>query len=372
MKVLVTGGAGMIGSHIVDLLLREGYEVKILDNLELPTHRNGMPDYIPKDAEFIKGDLTRKIDLVRALEGVAVIFHQSATGGFTPQVSKYVIANSLGTARLFEVIRDRNLSIQKIIVASSVAVYGEGTYLCPEHGIFYPTMRSIAQLEKRRWEVECPLCQRVSVPQPVKESKPVSPETVYSITKYDQERLALVLGKLYKIPTVALRYFVTYGPRQSIHNPYTGVCSIFATQIANNKAPLLFEDGLQTRDFVFVEDVARANLLVMKEKKADFKVFNVGSGKAIAIREVAETLINKLNGDVQPLITNEFRPQDVRHIVADITDISQLGYSPSVSFEQGIDRYLEWIERQGKVEDYFSAAKEDLKKAGIIRSPRWL
>ena len=370
MKVLVTGGAGLIGSHIVDLLLREGYEVKILDNLELPTHRNGIPDYIPKDTEFIKGDVIKEPDLVKALKGVEVVFHQAATGGFTPQVSKYIIANSLGTARLFEVIRDRNLPIQKIIVASSVAVYGEGAYLCPEHGIFNPPMRNIVQLEKRRWEVECPICHRVSAPLAVKESKPVSPEAVYSITKYDQERLALVLGKLYRIPTVALRYFVTYGPRQSIHNPYTGVCSIFATQIVNKKPPLLFEDGLQTRDFVFVEDVARANLLVMKEKEADFGVFNVGSGKAITIREVAETLIGKLNKDVQPLITNEFRPQDVRHIVADITNISQLGYSPSISFEQGIDRYLEWIERQGKVEDYFSAAREELKKAGIIRSPR--
>ncbi|MDD4938561.1 MAG: SDR family NAD(P)-dependent oxidoreductase [Candidatus Omnitrophica bacterium] len=368
MKILVTGGAGLIGSHIADLLLKEGFDVKILDKLELPTHRNGKPGYISKDIEFIEGDVTKKADLFKALEGVKVIFHEAATGGFTPEASKYVINNSLGTAALFEAIREKNLPIDKIIVASSVAVYGEGAYSCPEHGVFYPAMRAISQLENRKWEVACPVCGADTFSHPTGEDKPVSPESVYSVSKYDQERSALILGKLFRIPTVALRYFVTFGPRQSIYNPYTGVCSIFATQILNDKPPLLFEDGLQTRDFVFVEDIARANLLVMKQEKADFGVFNVGSGRAISIRDVAQTLIKKLGKKVSPLLADEFRPLDVRHIQADISKISKIGYKPFVTFEKGIDKYLEWIEKQGTIEDYFSAAREELKKAGIIRS----
>ena len=366
MKALVTGGAGFIGSHIVDLLLKNGYEVRILDNLELPTHLNGKPSWIPEEAEFLKGDVRNEADIQKALEGVDFIFHEAATGGFTPEISKYVDNNSLGTAKMIEMIIKKDYPIKKMVVASSIAVYGEGKYKCPEHGIVYPDVRPISQLLRAEWEVKCPICKSILTPLPTDEDTPVSPEKVYSITKYDQERLFITLGRDYGIPSVALRYFVTYGPRQSIFNPYTGVCSIFSTRILNSKPPIIYEDGNQSRDFVYVGDVATANLLVAKSQKANYEVFNVGTGNPITILDVASTLSKKYGKDVEPMLRGEFRSGDVRHMVADITKIKKLGFEPKHTFEQGIQKYIDWIKSKGKVQEYFSDAEILLKKMGVI------
>jgi dTDP-L-rhamnose 4-epimerase len=329
-----------------------------------------MPDYVAKEAEFVHGDMRSESDLRRALNGVQVIFHEAATGGFTANISRYVETNSLGTARMLELIREQGLPVQKIIVASSIAVYGEGKYRCSEHGVRYPELRPISQLEQGDWEVKCPSCGQRLVPLPIDETAPVSPGPPYSISKYDQERLVLNFGKAHSIPSVALRYFVTYGPRQSISNPYTGVCSIFSTRILNGLPPVVYEDGHQTRDFVFVEDVARANLLALDSKEADYRVLNVGTGRPISILSLAETLIRLYGKDLEPVTKGEFRPGDVRHIAADIGQIQTLGFEPHYSLEEGLHKYIEWIESKSSVKEYFSDAERALKAAGVVRTTR--
>ncbi|MCA1640705.1 MAG: NAD-dependent epimerase/dehydratase family protein [Acidobacteria bacterium] len=260
-RALVTGGAGLIGSHVADLLLREGWSVRILDNLEPNTHRRGRPAWLPAAAEFIEADIRERAATRAALDSIDVVFHQAAYGGYMPEISKYVHVNSFGTAQMLEIIREENLPVKKIVVASSQAVYSEGAARCPAHGLVFPPVRSLAQLGAGDFSVHCPHCGGATTPAATPEHAPVGGETVYAITKVDQERLVLTWGRQTGTPTVALRYSCTYGPRQSIFNPYTGVIAIFCTRLLNNLPPILYEDGLQTRDFSFVEDIARANLL---------------------------------------------------------------------------------------------------------------
>lgn len=368
MKKLVTGGAGFIGSHIVDHLLAEGHDVRVLDNLEQPTHRAGESVNLPADVEFIQGDVRNPDDVVRALAGVDVVFHEAATGGFTPHITTYIDNNIIGTARLLEAIRDRKYPIAKIIVASSMGVYGEGKYCCAEHAVVNPKLRSSAQLARRRWQVECPSCGSAMAPLPVDEETPARPERAYSISKLAQERLVLSAGLEFGIPAVALRYFLTYGPRQSIFNPYTGICSIFSTMILNGTAPIIFEDGHQTRDFVFVDDVARANLLVMKDSRADYEVFNVGSGQAVTVADLCQRLARQYGRAVEPRCDGEYRLGDVRHISANIDKLKRLGFQPRVSFDEGISRYAEWIASKGEIQEYFSVVEARLRDTGMIRS----
>lgn len=214
MKILVTGGAGFIGSHIVDSLLAEGHDVRVLDNLESPTHLKGKPDYLPDDVDFIKGDMADKEYLLKALDDVEGIFHFAAAGGFAPDIMRYIRSNTVGTALMMDLIQEGNIPVKKVVVASSVAVYGEGEYGCEEHGAFYPGQRPLKQLERGEWDFKCPACGKKAEPSSTDEKCPVSPNTVYSITKYDQERLVLFLGKRNNIPSTALRLFLTYGPRQ--------------------------------------------------------------------------------------------------------------------------------------------------------------
>ncbi|MEY2439244.1 MAG: dTDP-L-rhamnose 4-epimerase, partial [Verrucomicrobiota bacterium] len=251
-RALVTGGAGLIGSHITDLLVREGWQVRVLDNIEPNTHRRGKPEWINQKAEVLEGDVRDRDSLTAALDQVDVVFHQAAYGGYMPDIAKYVHVNSFGTALLLEVIREKNLPVNKIIVASSQAVYSEGAGNCPTHGMVFPAVRPIEQLRRGDWQVHCPLCDAVTVSVSTPENAPVGGETVYGLTKVDQEKLVLLWGKQMGIPTVALRYSCTYGPRQSIFNPYTGVIAIFCTRLLNNLPPVLYEDGEQTRDFSFV------------------------------------------------------------------------------------------------------------------------
>ena len=239
-RALVTGGAGLIGSHVADLLVREGWQVRILDNLEPQTHRRGKPAWIIADAEFIEGDLRDRETITAALEDIDVVFHQAAYGGYMPEIAKYVHVNSFGTAQMLEVIREKNLPIKKIVVASSQAVYSEGAATCPEHGLVFPTVRPVEQLQAGDWSVHCPICDAVTQSAPTPENAPVGGETVYGLTKVDQEKLVLLWGKQIGIPTVALRYSCTYGPRQSIFNPYTGVIAIFCTRLLNNLPPVFY------------------------------------------------------------------------------------------------------------------------------------
>ena len=370
-RALVTGGAGLIGSHLVDLLQAHGWPVRVLDNLEPQTHRNGKPPWLQaaiwKGAEFIEGDLRDREAVESALNGIDVVFHQAAYGGYMPEISKYVAVNSLGTAQLLEIIREKNLGVRKIVVASSQVVYPEGAGECPHHGLVFPGLRPVEQLRRGDFSVRCPLCQTPTKSVPTPEFAPISGETVYAITKVDQEKLVLAWGRQVGIPTVALRYSCTFGPRQSIFNPYTGVIAIFCTRLFNNLPPVIYEDGEQTRDFSFVEDIAQANLLAANSEQLDGRAVNVGSGRAVTIRQVAELLSDALQIRLAPIMNREFRPGEMRHLISDTTLIRNAGYAPAVCLEEGIERYLEWIRQQGKIRDYFAAAEPILRKKGILR-----
>ena len=364
MKTLVTGGAGLIGSHIVDLLIHKGHQVRILDNLAKPTHLLGKPNWIAPEAEFMKGDVRNREELDRALEGVDWVFHQAADGGFTSAISHYFTNNSLPTAVLFELIRDKH-PVKKVIVASSQAVLGEGRYQCREHGIFAPKPRSIEQLSDRNWEHHCPVCGIEMMGSPCDETQ-VDPFLPYAMSKYWNEMLALNLGKLYQVPTVALRYSLTYGPRQSLFNPYTGICSIFSTRIMTGKPPIVYEDGRQTRDFMFVEDVAEANVLVAEKEEANYEVFNVGTGIGTTILDFITCLTKVYDKSVKPELRGEFRPGDVRHLVTDASKIRKLGWKPRILIEEGISRYAKWIQNFGSIEEYFSDAEQLLKATRVV------
>jgi dTDP-L-rhamnose 4-epimerase len=368
MKALVTGGAGLIGSHIVDLLIEKGHSVRILDNLAKPTHLKGKPAWINHQAEFQEGDVRRKEDLENALQGVDWVFHQAADGGFTNAISHYFTNNSLPTALLYEMIRDR-YPVQKVITASSQAVYGEGKYFCQTHGSFFPEPRTIVQLKTGKWEMPCPICQLSSDGIPIDESH-VNPLTPYALSKYMNEILALNLGKLYGIPTVALRYSLTYGPRQSIFNPYTGITSIFSTRLLSGKPPVIYEDGLQTRDFIFVEDVARANLHVAENDQANFRAFNVGTGLATTVLDFVALLAEQYGlserVELQPLLRGEFRPGDFRHLVADASQLYSLGWKAQTTLKEGLRRYAAWIEQFSSISEYFSEAEQLLRQTRVI------
>jgi len=367
MRALVTGGAGLIGSHIADLLLREGWRVRILDNLEPQTHRNGKPAWIPQSADFIEGDIRDRSAVTAALREIDIVFHEAIYGGYMPEIAKFVHVNSFGTAQMLEIIRDENLPVKKFIVASSQAVYSEGAANCGQHGVVFPSVRPTEQLSRGDFSVHCPHCGADTISAPTPEEAPIRGESVYAITKIDQERLVLTWGQQMGIPTVALRYSCTYGPRQSVFNPYTGVIAIFCTRLLNNHPPIVYEDGFQTRDLCFVEDIARANLLAATTERLDGQAVNVGSGKAATIREIARLISDALNIHIEPITRGEFRPGEIRHLTSDITRMRTAGFAPQVELETGIGRYLDWIRAQADVRDYFATAETLLRSKGIVR-----
>ena len=366
-RALVTGGAGLIGSHLVDLLLREGWTVRILDNLEPQTHRNGRPDWVPTAADFRESDIRDRQAVHAALDDVDVVFHQAAYGGYMPEIAKYVEVNSFGTAQLLEIIRDERLPVRKVVVASSQVVYPEGAVTCPEHGLVFPPSRSLEQFREGDFAVRCPRCGAATTPTLTPETAPLSAQTVYAITKLDQEQLLLGWSHQTGIPAVALRYACTFGPRQSLFNPYTGVIAIFASRLLNGLPPVIYEDGLQERDFCFVEDIARANLIAASSDRLDGRAVNVGSGRGTAILDLARIVADSLGVECDPIVRGEFRPGEIRRLVADSSLMRSTGWSPRVSLEEGIQRYLDWVQRQRNVRDYFSAAEQVLRVNGIIQ-----
>jgi dTDP-L-rhamnose 4-epimerase len=365
-RALVTGGAGLIGSHLSDLLLKEGYTVRILDNLEPQTHRKGKPPWIPPHVEFLDADIRDRAAVAAALRDVDVVFHQAAYGGYMPEMAKYVHVNSFATAQMLELIRDENLPVEKVVVASSQSVYREGAALCEEHGLVFPHTRPTGQLAEGDYAVRCPICGETSTSTPTPEEAPTGGETVYAITKSDQERLVLTWGRQTGVPTVALRYSCTYGPRQSIFNPYTGVIAIFCTRLLNGQPPVLYEDGEQTRDFCYVGDVARANLLAARSDVLDGLPVNVGSGRATTIREVARMVSEAVEAPIEPVARGEFRPGEMRHLTSDISRAREAGYAPEVQLQSGIERYIAWIRDQGDVRDYFADAEKVLRAKSIV------
>ena len=366
-RALVTGGAGLIGSHLVDLLFQEGYEVTILDSLEPQTHSQGKPEWVPKEARFIQGDVRQPADIEKALEGVQFIFHQAAFGGFTNEFSKYFDVNVSGTARLFERLGAGGHQVCKVVVASSQAVYAEGTYADQEGRICFPRVRSLEALAASCWELKDARIGADLKPVPTSEEKIKQAETPYALSKEMEERVALSSGKQLGIPVVALRYSVTYGPRQSLFNPYTGVVSIFSTRLLNGLPPIIYEDGRQTRDFIFVEDVARANLFVMRTPQADGQVFNVSTGRATTVAGLVGILGEILGRKIAPKISGEYRLGDVRHLILDPSRLKALGFETKTALEEGLRKFSAWISEQPEVCDYFSAAYEKLKQSRLVR-----
>ena len=368
MRALVTGGCGLIGSHIVDRLLREGWRVRILDNLEPQTHRHGRPPWVPEAAELVTGSVVDRATLRDALEGIDVVFHEAAYGGYMPEIAKYVLVNSYGTAQLLEVIRDERLPVRKVLVASSQVVYAEGAVVCGAHGRQFPPTRPLAQLRRGDWSIHCPVCDGPTEPIPTPEESPVGGgDFPYVLTKVDQERLVLGWGRQTGIPTVALRYSCTYGPRQSIFNPYTGVIAIFATRLLAGEPPVLYEDGLQTRDFCFVEDIAEANFLAATSDALDGQPVNVGSGVSTTIRDVARMVADGLGIATDPIARGEFRPGEIRYLTSGIDRAAGIGYRPRTDLATGVGRYLDWIRAQGDVRDYFAQAEQVLRERRIVQ-----
>ena len=370
-KVLVTGGAGFIGSYTVDLLLKKGYEVRVLDNLTQPVHpRKEKPSYLPEDVEFTLGDVQNRDDMEGALEGVRAVFHLAAYQDYLTDFSKFARVNDGGTAMLYEIIVNRRFPVEKVILGSSQAVYGEGKYQCSEHGAQYPPMRCLEQLERGEWEIRCPVCSGQIKPVPTDESR-VNPNNQYGVSKYAQELYALTLGRRHDIPTVALRYSITQGPRQSIHNAYSGVLRSSVIRLLNNLPPIIYEDGYQLRDYVYVGDVAKANLLALEREAANFEVFNVGGGKSLTVLEYVGMLLELYDKDIEPEISGEYRFGDTRHIFSDTSQIETcLGWRPVISLEEAARQYIDWAQSQPEIKDFYSEAAMTMKSMGVLRAVR--
>ncbi|ABF42266.1 NAD-dependent epimerase/dehydratase [Candidatus Koribacter versatilis Ellin345] len=367
-RILVTGGAGFVGSHLVDALLRAGHSVRVFDNLSPQVHPHGLPSYLATDIEFIQGDM-RDLDAVRrSLENIDVIFHKAAAVGVGQsmyEISHYMSANTQGTANLLQAMLDSRRDFEKLVVASSMSIYGEGKYRCAEHGDIAPEPRPIDQLRKKEWEALCPVCNAKLAPIPTDESKRLQCTSIYALSKKDQEEMCLLYGRTYGAPVVALRYFNIYGTRQALSNPYTGVAAIFASRLLNHRSPMIFEDGEQQRDFVSVHDIVQANLLAMDREEANGLAINIGSGAPISISQVADILGAALGLHVEPEITGKYRAGDIRHCFADIGLAQKvLGYRPKHRFADGIGELVAWLRNQSAT-DKVSDATQQLTAYGL-------
>jgi dTDP-L-rhamnose 4-epimerase len=366
--VLVTGGAGFIGSHVVDLLLEKGMSVRVLDSLVEQVHRGAGPRFVAADAEFITGDVRDRETVVKALQGVDRIIHLAAEVGVGQsmyEVSRYVDANSGGTGVLLDVIASGKTDVRRLVVASSMSIYGEGAYKCSEHGLVAPGLRTESQLKARVWELQCPACSAPLNPAPTPEDKALMPTSVYAISKMDQELLCLSVGAAYGVGVVALRYFNAYGPRQALSNPYTGVAAIFSARLLNDRAPLAFEDGQQLRDFIHVRDVARATVTAMESEKATGRAINVGVGSPLTIMQVGQLLSKQLGVDRDPEVTGKFRVGDIRHCWADPARAKELmGFTAEIPLEAGVAELIDWVSTQEAV-DQVDKAYAELGKRGL-------
>ena len=370
--VLVTGGAGYIGSHLVDALVAREYRVTVLDNLEPQVHRSGTwPSYANANARYVRGDVRDRAvfePLVLASDAVVHFGAAVSIGQSMYQVDRYVDVNTRGTALLLDILVNTKHHVQKVLVASSISVYGEGAYFCRLHGSVAPTIRPESQLAARDWEQRCPVCHEHLASLPTPEDKALYRDNIYSMTKYHQEEMVLLIGKTYGIPSVAPRFFNVYGPRQSLSNPYAGVAAIWLSRLLNDRQPIVFEDGGQLRDFVSIHDVVACLVLMLETPGADFLPVNVGSGETVTILEIATTLNRILGKSIEPQITQSGRKFDIRHNTADITRArSTLGYAPRVSLADGMSELVEWAKTTPDVaNDFFDKALDELQQKGLL------
>jgi dTDP-L-rhamnose 4-epimerase len=365
-SILITGGAGFIGSHLADHLLECGLRVRVLDALVPQVHGDDYPEYLSPDVELMRGDLRDPSAVRRALRGIDAVYHFAASVGVGQSmyaIQSYTSANSVGTAVLLEALAAQ--PVERLIVASSMSVYGEGLYRDRAGNARCVCERSVEQLRRGQWEFADGAAGALE-PLPTPETKPVSLSSVYALTKYDQECMCLMVGRAYGIATIALRFFNVYGPRQALSNPYTGVLAIFASRYLNDKPPLIFEDGNQKRDFVSVHDIVQACALCLSAAGADERIFNIGSGCAYTIHELADRMARVLGKEnVAPQVSGKYRVGDIRHCFADITRArAQLGYEPRVTLEQGMAELAGWLEGRTAV-DHVERASAELSERGL-------
>lgn len=369
MRTLVTGGAGFIGSHVVDRLVQAGDEVVVLDSLEEQTHEGRAPS-LPSGVRFIHADVGDAEAADDALEGVDRVVHLAAAVGVGQsmyEIADYVRKNTMATATFLERLVACDPAPRKLVVASSMSIYGEGEYECREHGRVAPVPRDEHQLLAREWECRCPVCGEVVEPRPTSEAKPLIPTSIYAITKRDHEEMCLVVGNAYAIPTVALRFFNVYGPGQALSNPYTGVAAIFSSRLLNGRPPVIFEDGLQSRDFIHVSDLVDGILLALESDAAIGQAVNLGTGRVSTVNDVARLLAQGLGVDIEPTITSQYRAGDIRHCYADPARARELlGFEARISLADGLAELVEWLADQ-EAEDRVEAATGELLARGLAR-----
>lgn len=369
-NILVTGGAGFIGSFLVDELIKRGHKVRIFDNLDKQVHQGKIPPYLNKKVEFIKGDVRNYEALKKTIKGIDVIFNFAAVVGVAQsnyEIKRFIDVNIGGTANLIDILVNTKNKVKKIIGIASMTSLGEGNYKCKKCGIVRPALRSERDIKKNGWEPVCPKCKGKIIPVTTNEDVIEYPNSIYSITKKAQQDLLMLFGKTYNIPTIIMRGFNIYGPRQSLSNPYTGVTSIFMSRVKNNQPAIVYEDGNQTRDFIFIKDVVEAFVLALYKDDANYQVFNLGSGSPIKIREIAQKIASLLGKPELVKITMEFRKNDIRHCFADISKIKELlGWYPKTSLEEGLTQLIKWGSK-GKAEDKFEKAESELKHKGLLK-----
>ncbi|MGL5355933.1 MAG: SDR family NAD(P)-dependent oxidoreductase [Cetobacterium sp.] len=375
-NVLITGGSGFIGSNLALKLLGKGYKVTILDNMSEQIHgldykQSELYKNIEGKVEFILGSVESREDWTKALKNVDVVVHLAAetgTGQSMYEINRYIDVNIKGTSEFLDILTNEEHSVKKIIIASSRAIYGEGEYICPTHGIVYPEERIDSYMSKKDFNVKCPICDITVELKATTEETKKHPSSVYGFTKQAQEEMCMIVGKSLKIPVVAYRYQNVYGPGQSLKNPYTGILSIFSTRIKNGNDINIFEDGQESRDFVYIDDVVDATILGIEKDSANYETFNVGTGVAITVQEVAEILKEKYSSDVKIAISGNYRLGDIRHNYADLTKINNLlGFESKVDFKTGISNFVNWVETQSVEEDNYEKSIEEMKKKGLYK-----
>jgi len=368
--VLVTGGAGFVGSHLVDALLERGDCVRVLDNLLPQAHPTGKARFLSPEAELVVGDLRDPDTVARCLDGIDVVFHQGGivgNGQSMYDIRNYADANVVGTATLIQAMLARRDQFKRLVTASSMVVYGDGAYVCPEHGRVAAVSRPESRLRQRQWEPVCRTCNAEVAATATDEDHALAPTSTYGISKRDQEELTLVLGKAHGLPAIALRYLNVYGSRQALSNPYTGVAAIMSARLLNGKPPTIFEDGEQRRDLTHVSDIVRANLAAAAApESACFVPYNVGTGRSVSVKEIARALARALGVEIEPDITSEYREGDIRHCYADVTRAREgLGWSARVTFADGVGELARWAAGEAP-EDRTEAANDELRTLNLI------
>lgn len=376
MRILITGGAGFIGSNLALKLIEKGHSIVVLDNMSKQIHGENyeiseLYNNIKGKVEFILGSVENRNDWKKALNGIEVIVHLAAetgTGQSMYEINKYIDVNIKGTSEMLDILTNEEHKVKKIVIASSRAIYGEGEYICPTHGIVYPKEREEKYMSKKDFNVKCPVCGiTVKVKATTEESKK-HPSSIYGFTKQAQEEMCMIAGKSLNIPVVAYRYQNVYGPGQSLKNPYTGILSIFSTRIKNGNDINIFEDGQESRDFVYIDDVVEATILGIEKEEANYQSFNVGTGVAITVEEVALTLKERYNSNIKIEISGNYRIGDIRHNYADLEKInSLLKFIPKIDFKTGINNFVNWVETQKIENDNYDSSIEEMKKKGLYK-----